>query len=129
MQVRDERGDIIGNWLIQLVVILAVIAFVGYEGVSIAVSHLSLDEDAREVAAAARSAYGGDRSVEDAIDAGRAAAEEQDIEVVGVIEVEDPQEVIFDLEKQASTLVLHRVGFLEGMTYARTSRRVPLGST
>jgi len=126
VRVSDEHGGIISSWLVQLIAIMAVLAFIGYEGVSIAVAHLTLDEDAREVAAAARSAYGGARDVDDAIEAGQATAEEQGIEVLGVIEVEEPLEVVFDLEKQAGTLVVHRIGFLEGMTYARTSRRVQL---
>lgn len=126
MRLQDERGGIISNWLVQLVVIMAVVAFVGYEVISIAVTHLALDEDAREVAAAARNAYGSSREADDAIDAGRAAAEEHEVEVLGVIEIEEPSGLVFDLERQASTLLVHRIGFLEGMTYARTSRRVPL---
>jgi hypothetical protein len=122
----DEDGGIISGWLVQLVVIMALVAFIGFEGVSIAIAHLSLDDDARQVAAAARSAYGGARQMDDAVEAGRRAAEEQGIEVLGVVEVEDPPAVVFDLQKQASTLLLHRVGFLEGMTEARTSRRVQL---
>lgn len=126
MRLHDEDGGIISGWLVQLVVIVAVVAFIGFEGISIAVAHLSLDEDARQVAVAARSAYGGARDMEDAVEAGRTAAEGLGIEVLGVIEVEEPPEVVFDLQKQASTLVIHRVGFLEGMTEARTSRRVQL---
>lgn len=126
VRLHDEDGGIVSGWLVQMVAIVAVVAFVGFEGISIAIAHLSLDEDARQVAAAARSAYGGARDMEDAVEAGRRVAEEQGIEVLGVVEVEDPPEVVFDLQKQASTLLLHRVGFLEGMTEARTSRRVQL---
>ena len=126
MRVSDEQGGIISSWLVQLLAIMVVLAFVGYEGVSIAATHLSLDEDAREVAAAARSAYGGSREVDDAIEAGRDAAEVQGIDVLDVVEVGDPPEVAFELGKQASTLVIHRIGFLEDMTYARTNRRVRL---
>lgn len=126
MRLHEEDGGIISGWLVQLMVIVALVAFIAFEGISIAIAHLSLDEDARQVAAAARSAYGGAREMDDAVEAGREAAEELGIEVLGVIEVEDPPAVVFDLQKQASTLVLHRVGFLEGTTEARTSRRVQL---
>lgn len=127
MRVSDEQGEVISSWLVQLLAIMLVLAFIGYEAVSIAMTHLSLDEDAREVAAASRSAYGGDREVDDAIEAGREAAEVQGIDVLDVVEVDgDPPEVAFELGKQASTLVIHRIGFLEDMTYARTNRRVPL---
>jgi hypothetical protein len=122
----DEQGGIISGWLVQLIVIMAIVAAIGYEGISIAIAHLTLDEDAREVAAAARSAYGGSRDAEDAIDAGLDTAEEQGIEVLGVIEIEEPPELVFDLQKQAGTMVIHRIGFLEDMTIARTSRSVPL---
>jgi hypothetical protein len=39
---------------------------------------------------------------------------------------EDGLSLTFELEKQASTLALHRIDRLEGMTIARTSRTVPL---
>ncbi len=124
--MREEDGAIVSGWLVQLLAILLVLGFIGYEGISIAMTHLSLDEDAREVAAAARSAYGGSREAEDAIEAGREVAELQGVVVVDVTETEQPPEVVFDLSKQASTLVIHRIGFLEDMTHARTSRRVQL---
>jgi len=124
--VGEEDGGIASGWLVQLLAVLLVLGFIGYEGISIAAAHLALDEDAREVAVAARSAYGGSREAEDAIEAGRAVAESQGVVVVGVVETEQPPEVVFELRKQASTLVIHRFGFLEEMTHARTSRRVQL---
>lgn len=129
MRFAEERGDIISNWLVQLLVIMVVLGVLGFEGVSVLMANLSLDEDGREVAAAARSAYRDDRSVEDAIDAGRATAEERGIEVLSVLEVEEPLEVVFELERTANTLFLHRIGPLEGITVARTDRRVPLSPT
>ena len=127
MRPCDERGEILKSWVLQLAVVLAVVGFIGYEVISIGMAHLSLDDDAREVAASVRNAYGGG-SVDDAIEAGRTTAQRHDIEVMGVIEVEQPPEIVFDLRKQASTLLVHRIGPLEGMTHARTSRRVPLGT-
>lgn len=129
MRFADERGDIISRWLVQLLVIMAVLGVLGYEGISVIMTHLALDEDGREVAASARSTYRDDRSVEDAIDAGRATAEERGIEVLNVLEVEEPREVVFELERTANTLFLHRIGPLEGMTVARADRRVPLSPT
>ncbi|TVR32364.1 MAG: hypothetical protein EA388_12165 [Nitriliruptor sp.] len=123
---RQEDGDIISRWLVQLVLVMVVVAFVGFEGVSIAVNHLSLDEDARQVAAATRTAYRDGRDIDDAAEAGLATAAEQGIEVTDVIPAEDDSELTFMLEKQASTLALHRFDRLEGITIARTARTVPL---
>jgi hypothetical protein len=123
---RHEDGDIVSRWLLQLVLVMAVIAFVGYEAVSIAVNHLSLDEDARQVAASTRTAYRDARDVEDAAEAGLATAAEQGVEVTDVVPAEDGASLTFELQKQASTLALHRIEPLEGITIARTSRTVPL---
>ncbi len=126
MRFADERGDIISNWLVQLIAIMAVIGVLGYEGISVIMAHLTLDEDGREVAAATRSTYGDTRDVERAIEAGELVAEERGVEVLGVLEIEEPREVVYELERQANTLFLHRIGPLEGMTIARTDRRVSL---
>lgn len=123
---RQQDGDIISRWLLQLVLIMAVVAFIGYEAVSIAVNHLSLDEDARQVAAATRTAYRDGRDVDDAAEAGLASAAEQGIEVSDVVAAEDGSSLTFELEKPASTLALHRFDRLEGITVARASRTVPL---
>lgn len=127
MQRCDEGGEILKSWVLQLAVVLAVVGVIAYEAISIGMAHLALDDEAREVAASVRNAYGGG-SIEEAIEAGRVTAQQHEIEVLGVIEVEQPPEIVFDLRKQASTLLVHRVGLLEGMTHARTSRRIPLGT-
>lgn len=123
---RQQDGDIISRWLVQLVLIMVVVAFIGYEAVSIAVNHLSLDEDARQVAAATRTAYRDGRDIDDAAEAGLSSAAEQGIEVSDVVEAEDGSSLTFELEKQASTLALHRFDRLDGITIARASRTVPL---
>lgn len=123
---RQQDGDIISRWLLQLVLVMAVVAFVGYEAVTIAVNHLSLDEDARQVAAATRTAYRAGRDIDDAAEAGMATAAEQGIEVGDVVAAEDGSSLTFELEKQASTLALHRIDRLEEITIARTARTVPL---
>jgi len=123
---RQQDGDIISRWLVQLVLVMVVVAFVGYEAVSIAVTHLSLDEDARQVAAATRTAYRDGRDIDEAAEAGLASAAEQGIEVSDVFPAEDGSTLTYELEKQASTLALHRFDRLEGITIARTSRTVPL---
>jgi hypothetical protein len=123
---REDDGDIVSKWLLQLVVVMAVIALVGYEAISIAVSHLALDEDARQVAAETRTAYRDGRDVEEAMEAGVAAAEEQGIDVTDVSSADDDTTITYDLQRTASTLLLHRIGQLEGLTITRTSRTVSL---
>lgn len=122
----EADGDILFRWLFQLVMLMAVIAFVGYEAISIAVTHLTLDEDARQVAVATRSAYRDGRDVDEATDAGLAEAEEQGIKVLDVTTTGDDQALVFELERTASTLLVHRIGWLDGLSVARASRSVPL---
>lgn len=119
-------GDILFRWLFQLVMLMAVIAFVGYEAISIAVTHLTLDEDARQVAVATRSAYRDGRDVDEAAEAGLAEAEEQGIEVLEVTTTGDDEALVFELERPANTLLVHRIGWLDGWSVARASRSVPL---
>ena len=120
----DQRGDIIASWLFQVVAFLAVLGFVAYEIISIGVTMVALDDNAREVARAARDAYRAELSLDQAEDAAEAVAEQHQAAIVGL--EEDDGELTVTLQKQAPTLLVHRIGPLEDLTLATqtTSIRV-----
>jgi hypothetical protein len=119
---RDETGGIITGWLGQLLVIMAVVAFVGFEVVTIAVTSVTLQDQAREVARAAASAYGQRERLTDAQEAAIAEATELGVEVASV-GLEDDR-IVATITTTADTLVLHRIGALETVTRPTASASV-----
>lgn len=117
----NERGDIISSWLIQLMLIMLVVAFVGYEILSVAMTGLALDGDADQVANAAADAYDDGESLRAAEEAALAEAEERGAELKS-IEVQD-NVVIVTVSRPANTLVAHRLGFLDRFTEPSATRR------
>lgn len=119
--MRDERGDIISSWLVQLLLVMAVIGLVGYEALSIAITTLTLDGDAEQVADAAAEAYGrgGDRDA-----ALQAAMDEAERRGAGVTDLVVEDDVIFvTVTKDAPTVLVHRIPGLEGTGDVASTRR------
>lgn len=121
MADRNDRGDIIASWLLPRLAILAVIAVSAYEVLAIGVTAVSADDSAREVARAARDAYrtGGQP-------AAQAAAEEVGLtRGVDLVAVEiDGDDVVAVVDEQARTLLVHQVGFLDGLEHTARDRPV-----
>ena len=118
----DESGDIITGWLIQLVIFLAVLAFVAFEAITVVVTNVSLDDTAREVARAARDEYRVARSIEVATATATEVAALREARVVEVTEQDG--DLIVELGKDAPTLVIHRIGPLQNLVNVTTSARV-----
>lgn len=110
----DQQGGIVTGWLMQLVVIMAIVALLGYEAITVAMTTITLDDAARDVAAEARDAYRSGSELRRAQEAGAAAAEEHDVELVS-IEVDD-QDLYATVRDEASTLFIHRIGALDTVT-------------
>ncbi len=117
-----ERGEIITGWLFKMLLTVAVLAFIAYEVISIGVTTVALDDNAREVARAARDAYRSDQSVEAATEAAVAVADLHDAEVVALEDEGD--DLVITLQRQAPTLLTHRIGPLEDLTVASVTTRV-----
>lgn len=117
-----ERGDIIGSWLLQLLVFLAVVAFVAFEVITVVVTSVRLDETAREVARAARDEYRAVRSLDRTTAVAAEVAAAHGAEVVAV--TEDGDDLVVELRKQAPTLVVHRIGVLDDLTMANATSRL-----
>jgi hypothetical protein len=118
----DECGGIIGGWLLQLVVILGLIGLLLFEVLSVVVATVSLDDVAREVARATRDEYRVERSIDVATATAESIATSRDARVTGV-DVED-DELVIVLERDAPTLLVHRIGPFQELATPTTSARI-----
>ncbi len=120
-RVLDERGDIISSWLVQLLLVMAVVGLVGYEGLSIAITTLTLDGDAEQVADAAADAY---ERAQDTDDARAAADDEAGRRGAEVVDLVVDDDVIFvTVSKDTPTVLVHRIPGLEGTAEVAATRR------
>jgi hypothetical protein len=122
MAASSQTGDVITRWLFQILAITAVIALIVYELLAVVVTNVSLDDNAHEVARAARDAYRGERSLDQTMTTAEEVAATHGVTVTGV--AADGDDLVIDLEKRASTLLVHRIGPLEDLATATTSRRI-----
>ena len=118
----DERGEIITGWLLRIVLTVAVLGLVVYEVLAVVVSTVALDDNAREVARAARDAYRVEQSLDDAVEAAQEVADLHDADVTAL--EEDGEELVISLGQQAPTLLVHRIGPLEDITRVTVTTRV-----
>lgn len=117
----EEHGDIISSWLIQLVIFMAVIGFLGYEFLSMATTALTLDGVADRVANVAADAYADDQDLATTHDAAAAYAEDSNVKLIDV-RVED-KIVFVTVQDRANTLVAHRIGPLKRFSAPSVTRR------
>lgn len=117
----DESGGIITGWLTQLLVIMAFVALIGYEIVAVTVAAVTLEDEARGVANVAADAYGSDQRLERASAAAAEAGTTLDVEVLDL--TIDGDHVVVSVRGQAGTLLLHRLGALEGLTRPTATAR------
>jgi hypothetical protein len=123
MNIRaDERGGIVTGWLFKLVLSLAIVGAVAFEGGALVVAHVSADTAATEVASEASfaAAKGGQTAAEAAA---RDEAARQGVRIIGVSLSNDGKIVTVVIEKAAKTLVLHRISFTKSWTLIRVARR------
>lgn len=119
--MQDERGDIISSWLVQLLMIMAVVGLVGYEFLTLSITSLTLDGDAKQVVDAAADAYERDQDQDDALTAAQQEAEGRG---AGVFEMAVEDDVIeVTVTKPTGTLVIHRVPGLDNLAEVAMTRR------
>jgi hypothetical protein len=116
-----ETGGIITGWLLQLLLILAVVSLLVHEVVAIGVATVTLDETTRAATSVAVASYRTDRSLVAAREAAEASAAEGTAEVVSLEERDGA--LVVTLAKRARTLLLHRVAPLEDLATATATRR------
>lgn len=116
---RDTQA---GGWVLQLLMVLAVVAAIGYEALAIGATALAVDDGARQVASTARDAYrasGGslDRATEAAVEA--AAVHRATVTDVAL----DGEELSVTLQRRAPTLVVHRIAATADLTVRTATAR------
>lgn len=116
---RNEAGGIISGWLVQLVVLMAVLAFIGHDVLAVMITSVSLDNTARDVATAAAQAYAESRSEPAATAAGMEQADALGAELVS-LQV-DALNVKAVVATRAKTWWAHRVGPLEDLVTPTTT--------
>lgn len=121
-----EEGDIILGWLVRLVLGVSVAALVVFEGGALGFAHLSADDAAGEVARAGAVAYRASGSLLDARTTAEEVATARHVELVAF--ERDGEELVVVVERAADTLVLQRIGALEGFVVRAGERRVGIGN-
>lgn len=118
-----QRGEI-SNWLVQMLVVLAIVGLVVYEAVALGFAAVQVDELAREVARVARDEY----RAEESLTRARAVAEETagDEEATVTSFDADEDSLSVTIEKPANTLVVHRIGPLADRLTPSATRRADL---
>jgi hypothetical protein len=118
------QAGAVSNWMVQMLAVLAIVGLVVFETVALAVTAVSVDDAAREVARAARDQYRAEQSLDRT-----AAVADEVAEVHGatVTSLEtNGDELIVTLEKRANTLLAHRIGPLAERVTPSATRRVAL---
>lgn len=118
-----ETGGIITGWLGQLVVLMAVLGVLGHEAITVAVTAINLEDDARDVAQSAARAYGAQPKLQTAQDAAAQQAERLGVELVGVEVNKEDGTVVATVTRTADTLFIHELGPLEDLATRTTSGR------
>lgn len=119
--MQDERGDIISSWLVQLLLVMAVVGLIAYEFLSVAVTGLMLDGMADDVADVAADTYERDRDEDDALAAAEDEAAEGGAEVVEIVVDDDTVRVT--LVQPTPTLFVHLVPGLDGLADVAATRQ------
>jgi hypothetical protein len=113
----EDRGDIIGSWLVKVTLTLAVAGVVLFDAISIGVASVSLQDTAQ---AAAREAVDATEDVRDPAVAYTAAhdhaVEQNPLNQVdpASVRIGEDGSVTVSVERTAPTLVVQRVGWIAG---------------
>ena len=119
----DERGDIVIGWLMKLVISLAIVGLVAFEGGAILVAKVQADGIANDVASEAAIVYARGADADAAEKAARAEAEHAGVEFVAFAVVNDGRSISVTVLKKAKTLFLQRIDSTKSWTEARSTRR------
>jgi hypothetical protein len=110
--VARDQGDVILSWLTRIVVGIAVTAVIGFDSLSIAVTHVSAKDDANAAAVAASQAWRAAHGDADAtLHAAEISASEHGETVIPDSVTADPDGTIhLRIRHEASTLLVRHLG-------------------
>jgi hypothetical protein len=116
----NERGDIVLSWLTKLVVIFGLAGIALFDGISIGVTHSSVADQGAFAAREASETWNATRDLQKAfITASAVAAERDPLNVVDAktFQVEPDGTVHLKISRNATTLVLYRIGPLKDLAW------------
>lgn len=118
-----DRGDIVLGWLTRVTLALTLLGVVAYDGISVGVARLSVEDTASAASRAAGAEWRTSRDVQRAYDAAVTHALEEDPHSflpVDTFRVEADGSVRLSVERTAQTLVLRHIGPLAHWAHVRT---------
>ncbi len=118
-----ERGDIVIGWLLKLVISLAIVGLVAFEGGAIVVAKVQADGTASDVANEAAIVYARGANAEAAEKAAQAEATHAGVRLVAFAVESDGRSISVTVLKKAKTLILQRIDATRSWTEARSTRR------
>jgi len=105
-----DRGDIILGWLTRIVIGIAVVGVVLFDGLSIGVAHVSAADDANTAALSASHAWADHHDMTAALQAAQATAAEHEESVVPAsLHVLTDGTVELKVQRNATTLVVRHI--------------------
>ncbi len=119
----NQRGGIVIGWLLKLVISLAIVGVVAFEGGALVVAHVQADGTANDVVNEAAFVYARGSDAEAAEKAAADEASRAGARLVSFTVSDDGRAVSVTVLKQAMTIFLHRIDATKSWTEARSTRR------
>lgn len=104
------------GWFTRVLVVLAVLAVLGFDGVSILSAHLSAQDDANNAASDAAAAWSDSHDPGKALAAAEGALSHGETIVPGSLQISSSGATTLKVARGTRTLVAHDIGFLKGET-------------
>ena len=114
--MRADREQVIVGWFTRVLVVFAVLAVVGFDGISIVSAHLSAQDDANNAAADAAASWGNQRDIGAALTAAQGALGHDETIVPGSLKITAAGVTTLQITRGTKTLVAHDIGFLKKET-------------
>jgi hypothetical protein len=114
---RPDRGDIVLGWLTRVIIALALLGVVVFDGLSLAVAHFAAIDDADSAADSASEAWLATHDLSAALQAAQvSAAEHGETVQQGSLNVDPDGTAHVEITREATTLVVHRIPLLRSLT-------------
>jgi hypothetical protein len=108
-----DSGSMVVGWLVKLAVVLTLLGIVGFDGISLAVTHLNSQDDANSAASAAAETWQQTHSAQQAYQAAVDSAGSNDTVIAKTFTIDADGTVHLSLTRKATTLVMYRIGPLK----------------
>ena len=110
---RRDSGSMVIGWLVKVAAVLTIIGIIGFDGVSMAVSHLNAQDDANSAASAAAETWQQTHNVQQALQSAIDAAGSNDTVVAKTLVIDNDGTVHLSVQRHATTLLMYRLGPLK----------------